>query len=48
MVPRHTFDPGTAFNDSVYALALQPSGGQIFVGGGFSDWAGRVMTVSRW
>ena len=31
-----TFNPGTNFDGTVYALALQPSGGgQIFVGGGF-------------
>jgi len=32
-----TFNPGTNFDDSVYALALQPSGGgQIFAGGDFA------------
>ena len=31
-----TFNPGTNFDNPVYALAVQPSGGgQIFVGGGF-------------
>jgi len=31
-----SFDPGTTFDGSVHALALQPSGGgKIFVGGGF-------------
>jgi uncharacterized delta-60 repeat protein/uncharacterized repeat protein (TIGR01451 family) len=35
-----TFDPGTVFNDSVYALALKPSSGQIFVGGSFTGVGG--------
>ncbi len=37
-----SFDPGTGFNGTVFALALQPSGGGIIAGGYFTTYNGLV------
>jgi uncharacterized delta-60 repeat protein len=37
-----SFNPGTGFNSTVYALALQPIGGSILVGGYFTSYNGLV------
>jgi uncharacterized delta-60 repeat protein len=37
-----SFNPGTGFNGTVYALALQPVGGSIVVGGYFTSYNGIV------